>query len=188
MIRYFVVDVRIAELNYIFITQVNITVPCTPSCNQSITLPPISPYPTNFSTNCVFAIFTTIFDGNSAAFFYVNVTGTLSKTTSNTLTINVLTPAAFLTKIGFDVIIADIDGLAINSVVFVETAVTYNSRGIQKSFFNPTVLFPYNYISGLTSFSILNNTQYNFSINNLNFTTFPDSVYNDVSHFNLWVR
>jgi proprotein convertase subtilisin/kexin type 5 len=30
--------------------------------------------------------------------------------------------------------------------------------------------------------------QYNFTVNGLNFTTFSDSYYNDVSHLNFWLR
>jgi hypothetical protein len=35
---------------------------------------------------------------------------------------------------------------------------------------------------------MISNTQYNFTISNLTFTTSLNSQYNDVSYFNLWDR
>lgn len=83
----------------------------------------------------------------------------------------------------------DLTYLAEASQVFVETAVTFAQYGVQKSFYSPSkVLYEGNYISGLLSYSIMNNVQYNFTISSLNFSTFNDSFYNEVSHFNLWIR
>jgi len=63
-------------------------------------------------------------------------------------------------------------------------------NGIQLSFYNPKVLYDQNYISGLLSWSIRDNVQYNFTTtgNGLNITCFADSLYNQASHFNLYIR
>lgn len=50
------------------------------------------------------------------------------------------------------------------------------------------MLFETNYISGLHSFSLRDNQIYNFTVSGKNFTTYTNSFYNDVSHFNLWLR
>lgn len=141
------------------------------------------------NTYCV-AVFTTGFIGQiNPNFFQGNVTYTVPAA-GGAITITTVVPSdTKITRIAFYILAADVTSLAIASEVFVESAVTRATYGIQGTFYTPSkVRYDANYISGMVSWSIRNNVQYNLTISGLNFTTFTDSFYNEVSHFNLWIR
>lgn len=125
----------------------------------------------------------------SSTFLQANFTE-LINAGSNKVAVRVnVAPDTVITSLTFYEFYVDIDMLQTRCWIFAESAITKAASGVQYSFFTPLeVNFDMNYISGLRSFSLINNIQYNFTIAGLNFTTFTNSYYNDVSHMNFWVR
>lgn len=86
------------------------------------------------------------------------------------------------------VILADLTDLAVESLTFVQEGLMQSTYGNQYSYFTPTAFFDDNYISGLKSFSMRDDIEFNLTINNITYLTSETSYYDDVSCFNLYAR
>lgn len=100
------------------------------------------------------------YKATSTDFYQVNLTASLT-TSTNPMTVDLHIEVLYdiaLAEIYVYVIIADITGLAIESRIFVETAITKSSYGNQYSYYTPSYgFFTTNYISGMSSFSMRDN-------------------------------
>ena len=63
-----------------------------------------------------------------------------------------------------------------------------STYGNQYSYFTPTAFFDDNYISGLRSFSMRDNIEFNVTVDNITFDSSETSYYDDIACYNLYTR
>ena len=117
-----------------------------------------------------FGTFLAGYTGTSNDYYQANITTSITAATTLQISITV-TNDTLISHMTVYVILADLTDLAVESLTFVESAVMQSTYGNQYSYFSPTAFFDDNYISGLKSFSMRDDIEFNLTINNITYVT-----------------
>lgn len=121
-------------------------------------------------------------------FYQLNLTCAITAANTATLT-GVVHPNTKVTLLTIYILIYDPVALAVNSIYFVDYALTTTFYGVQKTFiYLPYGYFDNDYIGGLASFSMINNYEFNSTLSNLNVTASSTSLYDSVPQLQIRLR